>query len=95
MSRRRKKHEGHYGQETFNDTVKGPTTEVHASNTLNNADHVISRATEVIGDRDIALQWLGTPVRELNYSTPVSLLEHLEGQQAVLLVLDNLQHGAF
>lgn len=51
------------------------------------------RAKEVIGDEQEALRWLGTPVRALNYATPISLLGSEEGQQAVLKVLDRLEHG--
>ncbi len=55
----------------------------------------IMRAKEVIGDEQEALRWLGTPVRALNYATPISLLSSREGQQAVLQVLDKLEHGVF
>lgn len=37
-------------------------------------DAFIDRATEVLGDRETALRWMGTPVQALDYSTPVSLL---------------------
>jgi putative toxin-antitoxin system antitoxin component (TIGR02293 family) len=56
-------------------------------------DKVAARATEVIGDRDEALRWMGTPIRVLGYSTPVSLLSTAEGEARVLAVLDQLQHG--
>jgi putative toxin-antitoxin system antitoxin component (TIGR02293 family) len=54
---------------------------------------VIKRAAEVIGDRDEALRWVGTPVRALGYATPISLLGTHEGSEQVLAVLDRLEHG--
>ena len=57
------------------------------------ANQVVDRATEVIGDRNEALRWVGTPVRALGYATPISLLGTREGSQQVLAVLDRLEHG--
>ena len=54
---------------------------------------VIERAVEVIGDRAQAMRWLGTPVRALNYSTPISRLDGPQGREDVLRVLMQLEHG--
>ena len=54
---------------------------------------VICRAIEVIGDGKEAMRWLGTPVPALGYATPISLLDNLKGQTAVLNVLTQLEHG--
>ena len=54
---------------------------------------VISRAIEVIGDQEQAMRWLGTPVRALDYATPISRLHDSEGQAQVLRVLSQLEHG--
>jgi hypothetical protein len=54
---------------------------------------VIERAVEVIGDREQAMRWLGTPVRALDYATPISRLHDKEGQAGVLRVLTQLEHG--
>lgn len=54
---------------------------------------VVERAIEVIGDRDDALRWLGTPVRSLNYATPISLFGTAKGRESVLQVLGRLEHG--
>jgi len=62
-------------------------------NTAPNIDRVIAVATNVIGDRDEALRWMGTPVRALGFSTPVSLLATPEGEGRVLAVLNQLEHG--
>lgn len=56
-------------------------------------DAVIERAVEVIGDRKEAMRWLGTPVRALNYATPISRLYDAQGQDDVLRVLAQLEHG--
>jgi len=54
---------------------------------------IIDRATEVIGDRDDAMRWLGTPVRGLDYATPISLLGTEEGQTRVNDILGQMEHG--
>ena len=54
---------------------------------------VINKAIEVIGDEKEALRWLGTPVRALNYSSPISRLDDSRGQYEVLKVLTRLEHG--
>lgn len=54
---------------------------------------VIARAVEVIGDRGEALRWMGTPVRALDYATPISLVATVKGRQAVVTVLGRLEHG--
>lgn len=56
-------------------------------------DKILDRATDVIGDRDEASRWLGTPVRALNFATPVSLLTNAQGKEAVEIVLTKLEHG--
>jgi putative toxin-antitoxin system antitoxin component (TIGR02293 family) len=58
-------------------------------------DKVLDRAIEVIGDREQALRWLGTPVRALNFATPVSQLSTAQGKEAVETVLTRLEHGVF
>jgi putative toxin-antitoxin system antitoxin component (TIGR02293 family) len=54
---------------------------------------IIARATEVIGDKRAALRWMGTPVRALDYATPISLLNNQAGRNAVLGVLTRIEHG--
>ncbi len=56
-------------------------------------EKVMRRALEVIGDREQALRWMGTPVRALGYATPISMLSTVPGEQAVLTVLGRLEHG--
>lgn len=54
---------------------------------------IVNRATEVIGDREEALRWLGTPVRGLDFATPISLLATEEGQLRVSDLLGQMEHG--
>lgn len=54
---------------------------------------VLNRAFEVIGDKTGALRWMGTPVRALEYATPVSLIGTRKGRQAVITLLGRLEHG--
>ncbi len=58
-------------------------------------DAVVLRAVEVIGDTNEAMRWMGTPVRALEYATPVSLLATPEGRAVVFRVLGRLEHGIF
>jgi putative toxin-antitoxin system antitoxin component (TIGR02293 family) len=58
-------------------------------------ESVIVRATQVIGDRDEAMRWLGTPVRTLDYATPISLLGTSEGTARVEDVLGQMEHGVW
>jgi uncharacterized protein (DUF2384 family) len=53
----------------------------------------VSRATDVIGNRDEAMRWLGTPVRGLDFATPISLLGTEEGAQRVDDLLGQMEHG--
>jgi uncharacterized protein (DUF2384 family) len=39
---------------------------------VDSIDAVVERAVEVIGDREEAMRWLGTPVRALGYATPIA-----------------------
>jgi putative toxin-antitoxin system antitoxin component (TIGR02293 family) len=54
---------------------------------------VLERAVEVVGDREDAFRWLGTPVRAIGYATPMSLLATAPGRGDVLAVFDRLEHG--
>ncbi len=54
---------------------------------------VIQRVIDVIGDQEEAMRWLGTPVRALDYATPISCLYDASGRERVLSVLTQLEHG--
>lgn len=53
----------------------------------------VQRAIQVIGCREEAMRWLGTPVRALDYATPISRLHDPAGREQVLSVLTQLEHG--
>lgn len=56
---------------------------------------VLDIAVKVIGNQDSAMRWLGTPIRALDYATPVSLLAQPDGKTAILGVLHRAEHGIF
>jgi uncharacterized protein (DUF2384 family) len=56
-------------------------------------DAIVERAVEVIGDREDAMRWLGTPVAALNYATPISTMSQPGGKLQVIIVLARLEHG--
>ena len=56
---------------------------------------VLGRVREVIGNREESLRWLGTPVRALNFATPISVLGNPDGVDSVLDVLGQMQHGVW
>lgn len=56
---------------------------------------MIARAIEVLGDREKALRWLGTPVRGLDFATPISLLGTEEGARRVDTILGQMEHGVW
>jgi putative toxin-antitoxin system antitoxin component (TIGR02293 family) len=56
-------------------------------------ERILEGAIDVIGTREEAMRWLGTPVRALNYATPVSLLVDDAGADQVLAVRANLENG--
>jgi putative toxin-antitoxin system antitoxin component (TIGR02293 family) len=60
---------------------------------VDSIDAVIDRAVEVIGDREEAMRWLGTPVRALGYATPIAVMSKAEGKMQVIIALSRLEHG--
>lgn len=60
---------------------------------MDTIDTVIERAVEVIGDREEAMRWLGTPVRALGYVTPIAAMSKPEGKMQVMMTLARLEHG--
>jgi hypothetical protein len=54
---------------------------------------IVQRAIDVIGGREEAMRWLGTPVRALDYATPISRLHDPVSRDQVLAVLTQLEHG--
>ena len=56
---------------------------------------VFDRAVEVLGDRSTAFRWLGTPIPALGFQTPIAVAATDRGEQAVLDVLGQIDHGVF
>ena len=74
--------------------VAGVSKALIANATLSKAETaVFDEAHRVIGDRNEAMRWMGTPVRALDYATPVSLVGMQKGRDAVFAVLSRLEHG--
>jgi len=61
---------------------------------LKDIDDVVQAAKEVFGP-DRGLRWLGTPVRVLNYATPISLADTPAGREQIRDALLNLVHGSW
>ena len=80
----------HSDREEYRPTVTGSGQSFNAENGDSASDRPRDR---VIGDRDEALRWIGTPVPALDYATPISLLATSKGKDRVLATLDNLEHG--
>lgn len=81
----------HAASETTADAY--PTPPGSTPHTAARVDAIMQRATEVIGTRAEAMRWLGTPVRALNFATPISLLVDEDGCEQVAAVLTRLEHG--
>jgi uncharacterized protein (DUF2384 family) len=41
------------------------------------------------------MRWLGTPVRALDFATPISMLGATEGVEKVMDVLGQMEHGVW
>jgi uncharacterized protein (DUF2384 family) len=54
---------------------------------------MIHKATEILGTRDEAMRWLGTPIRALNFATPLSISATKEGKERVNHVLGQMEYG--
>lgn len=59
------------------------------------SEPTVRRAVEVIGDPGEAMRWLGTPVRALDFATPISLLHKAAGRKRVNGILDQLEAGVW
>lgn len=67
--------------------------DVNSSEAATDFQRVLNLATSIIGNSEQALRWMGTPVRALDYLTPVSLMGSQGGAEAVEAVLHRLEHG--
>jgi hypothetical protein len=77
-------------------TAKGVWVPVSAEAKLGmTVEPIIERVVEAIGDREQAMRWLGTPVRALDFATPISMLATTSGKRRVLDVLGQMEHGVW
>jgi putative toxin-antitoxin system antitoxin component (TIGR02293 family) len=58
-------------------------------------DSILRTATKVLGTRDSGMRWLGTPVRGLDFATPISLLGTKDGVKRVSEILGQMEHGVW
>jgi uncharacterized protein (DUF2384 family) len=56
---------------------------------------VIETIVKAMGDREQAMRWLGTPVRALDFATPISMMATSAGKKRVLDVLGQMEHGVW
>ncbi|MEO5924238.1 MAG: MbcA/ParS/Xre antitoxin family protein [Bryobacteraceae bacterium] len=61
--------------------------------TAQTIDQLIARTTEVLGSRDEAMRWLGTPVRALDFARPIYILRTPGGAEQINQVLGQMEHG--
>jgi putative toxin-antitoxin system antitoxin component (TIGR02293 family) len=78
------------------DIAKGVSVPVTAEAKLAmTVDPIIERIVEVMGNREQAMRWLGTPVRALDFATPISMMATSSGKKRVLDVLGQMEHGVW
>ena len=83
------------GQEVFVDSLASADLLLRKKADPEELMKAVARATEVLGDRDAAFRWLGTPVPALDYATPISLLGTPQGAIRVNDVLTQMEHGVW
>lgn len=59
------------------------------------AVRLLRQATEVWESRDLAIQWLNSPVPALDGEKPINLFDTFEGREWVSQVLNKIEHGEF
>lgn len=74
---------------------KGGRLDPRESERLMRLSRLVLQATEVLGNREKALQWLRAPNRALDGATPFSLLDTDVGTQAAEAVLTRIEYGVF
>ncbi|SOB74779.1 putative toxin-antitoxin system antitoxin component, TIGR02293 family [Marinobacter sp. LV10R510-11A] len=59
------------------------------------AVRLIRQAVDVWESRELAIQWLNSPVSALDGENPINLFDTFEGRQWVSQVLNKIEHGDF
>lgn len=65
------------------------------SEALLDAIKVIAFGIRVFGDKEIALEWLDTPVPALNGNKPYDLIDTFEGRAMIKNILTYIEYGEF
>lgn len=65
------------------------------SEALLDAIKVVAFAIRVFGEKDIALEWLDTPVPALNGNKPYDLIDTFEGRAMIKNILTFIEYGEF
>jgi hypothetical protein len=68
---------------------------VIGSNSQQTIQNIIDKAAQVLGSEDIAMRWLGTPVRALDFATPISLVGSEKGLNRIKNVLGQMESGVW
>jgi putative toxin-antitoxin system antitoxin component (TIGR02293 family) len=79
--------------QTFYNAVMAEDVKGAQSGPYIDMESIVKRLMDVIGNREEAMRWLGTPIRALDYATPISRLHDPAGKEQVLAVLTQLEHG--
>jgi hypothetical protein len=58
-------------------------------------DKTIKLAARVLGSRDEAYRWLGTPIRGLDFATPIYVLKTKGGVNIIKDILGQMEHGTW
>jgi len=74
---------------------KGGRLEPQESERLLRLVRLADQATDVLGSREKAIQWLNAPNRALEGVSPVSLLDTDIGTQAAEALLTRIEYGVF
>lgn len=66
-----------------------------ASEEVLDAVRLLSQAVDVWESRELAIEWLKSPVPALDGERPITLLDTFEGRRWVSQVLNKIEHGEF
>jgi hypothetical protein len=56
---------------------------------------IMVKAGDLLGSLDAGMRWLGTPVRGLDFATPISILGTKAGAERVKDILGQMEHGTW
>ena len=62
---------------------------------MDSLQKLLKRSEKVLGDHDLAVQWIETPKRALNEQKPIDLATTDACLNEVLHLLGRIEHGVF